>query len=463
MHSLPTRLKHQLPHGTSLKVRPNTVYIVGGSVRDLLLGRSPIDYDLAVAVNPEGFAQRLASRTKGRLVILGKPGLKLYRVVTPSYVFDVSKMAGPSIQNDLMRRDFTINAMAADAANGEIIDAFNGRKDLIAGRVHMVSEAAFRQDPVRLIRAFRMAASLDFRLSTQTAQAIQTQVSLIANSAGERVWSELLKILEARRSVRFIRQMAACGLLETILPEITVSCCQPPSYQPSDTFNHILDAFSELETHLLDSSAMIAPAMAAGTLSKTLIPKGLLKFALFLKDFAGSPLANQVDEGSSQNGPAAHLRRRFKMSNKQANYIDFIIQHYQMPLSLFNAFQKRQLPDTAVTRLFMSSGDKLPDLLLYAKAIITADSNNRYDRSKKFSIFAQDLLNRFYSVFLPRSNAPPLITGKDLISYFNMSPSPAFRFLLDRVETDRLTGRIQTKGEALDLVDHLLQDRLIKI
>ncbi len=247
MHLYPTKLQQSLPPGTAPPVNPKTVYIVGGSVRDLLLGRSPLDYDLAVAVDPKRFARQLASHTKGRLVELGKPGQMIYRVVTSSNVFDVSGLAGPTIEADLSQRDFTINAMAADAATGDIIDVFNGREDLLSGRVHMVSEAVFRQDPVRLVRAFRMAAVYNFHLSAQTAAAVQTHAALIARSAGERVWSELLKTLEARRSVCSVRQMAACGLLQTILPEINTNCPQAPSGRHAGAVTDTIKAYSALE------------------------------------------------------------------------------------------------------------------------------------------------------------------------------------------------------------------------
>ena len=461
MKYIPKRFDLPLPHGTALDVHPNSVFIVGGSIRDLLLGRIPIDYDLAVAIDPENFAQRLASNTGGRLVVLGKPGLKLYRVVTSSHVFDISKLAGPTIEEDLHKRDFTINAMAADLANGNIIDIANGRNDLISKRIRMVSEAAFAKDPIRLVRAFRMAASFNFRISRATADAIQMQAPLIAETAGERIWSELAKILETSQSVRFVRQMANSGLLQIILPEIFTSRREAHLSDSTDTngFEYILAAYLELEERLLDPSEILAAFGIIGKQSPFTIPCGLLKFALLLKDLAEPPPLNLAKQNIVTNRPIEPIRRRLRMSNRETNYIESIILNHQKMLSLFYSFQKQRLSDTAVTRLFMACKDKLPDLILYVQSILASGTDCSTLQKKNFAMFALEMQNRYCNVYIPISDAPPLLTGKDLISHFNISPSPIFKFLLNSVEIDRLAGRIHTKGEALKLAGQLLKKK----
>ena len=461
MKHLPNRIDLPLPHGTSLEVHPNTVFIVGGSIRDLLLGRMPIDYDLAVAIDPENFAQRLASCTGGRLVVLGKREFKLYRVVTSSHVFDISKLAGQTIEEDLHKRDFTINALAADLANGNIIDIANGRNDFVSKRIHMVSEAAFAKDPIRLVRAFRMAASFNFRISRATSDAIQLHAPLIAETAGERIWSELTKILETHHSVSFVRQMANCGLLQIILPEIATRRREATSVDSAGTtgFDHILAAYSELEERLRDPSQILAAQSIQGKQSPLTTSYRLLKFALLLNNLAEPPPLNLAKKNSIKDKPIEPVRRRLRLSNRETNYIESIILNYKKILSLYHSFQKQRLSDTAVTRLFMACEDKLPDLILYVQSILVTNTDFSTLQKKNFSMFAQDLQDRYYSVYTPLSDAPPLLTGKDLISHFNVSPSPIFKFLLNSVETDRLAGRIHTKGEALELVDQLMQEK----
>ena len=457
---LPIRLQHPLPPGTAPEVNPQSVYIVGGSVRDLLLGRAPLDYDLAVAGDPQRFARRLAGQTKGRIVVLGKSDQTIYRVVTPANVFDVSGLGGPTIEADLNRRDFTINAMAVDAATGDIIDVLNSREDLLSGRIQIVSNSVFRQDPIRLVRAFRLAAIFDFRLSAETTAAIQAQASLIARSAGERIWSELLKILETRRSARFVNQMAVCGLLEAILPEINFRNNQPSGHHPSMVGNFPFEAaYSELEKLLIDPSSVIPQKLSPDAWPQTAVRGALLKFALLIQDSATPPHGTRKTQRMLPNEVVYQIYRRLRMSNRQAKYIDHINRHHKKPFALFTAYRKKRLSKTAVTRLFMTSGDILPDLLLNTTAVVAAGSKDTDDHGEKFSEFARDLLQRFYFDFKPLSIAPPYLTGKDLITTFNMKPSPAFKFLLNRIETDRLAGRIHSKSEALDRVSQLLRDR----
>ncbi len=133
-------------------------YLVGGCVRDLLLGRPPDDYDVAVLGDSQAYAQTLAAAAGGRIVEIGKPAFRLWRVIAPGGIIDVTAAAGATIAEDLRHRDFTINAMALDITTGAIIDVTGGRQDLTAETIRMVSAAAFRNDPVRLIRAFRLQA-----------------------------------------------------------------------------------------------------------------------------------------------------------------------------------------------------------------------------------------------------------------------------------------------------------------
>ena len=109
-------------------------YMVGGSVRDLLRGESPLDIDIVVSDNPERFALEMATCTSGRLVKIGKSNQPLYRIVTPKVSFDVSAMHGATIEDDLKTRDFAINAMALELSSRQIIDPCNGRKDLAQRR-----------------------------------------------------------------------------------------------------------------------------------------------------------------------------------------------------------------------------------------------------------------------------------------------------------------------------------------
>jgi poly(A) polymerase len=167
------------------------VFLVGGCVRDLLLGRRPADIDLVVTGDARAYAQRLAAARGGRMVDIGTPRFRLYRVAAAGQLIDVSPAAGADIREDLQRRDFTINSLALNIASGELIDIAAGREDLAAGVIRMVSDDAFRADPVRLLRAFRLAAQFNFSIEPRTLAAIAGDAARIAGSAGERLRAEL--------------------------------------------------------------------------------------------------------------------------------------------------------------------------------------------------------------------------------------------------------------------------------
>jgi tRNA nucleotidyltransferase/poly(A) polymerase len=443
---------------------PRQVYLVGGSVRDLLLGRRPLDLDLAVTGNPRTFAQQLAAHTGGRLVPLGKPGLMLYRIVSGSRIMDVSAVAGRSISEDLQRRDFTINAIAIDLAGGDIIDVCGGRTDLATRRVRMVSRSAFEQDPVRLIRTFRMAAVLRFEVTPDTAAAVRNQAVLITKPAGERVRDELLKILETGRAADAITQMADCGLLSAMFPELAAIRRERPDQKPRyNRFEHTLKAFSEIETLLADPRTVIPCDIDPAVWSLAPIPAATLKLAILLHELvrpsAGSNKLRRFQPLPVDVAGVKTICSRFKMSKRQTHYVEFIAQNHRWPLLLFEAHRRNRLSNRAVSRFFITAAGKTPDLFIHAAADAAAGSCETGGPKKSFAGFAKGLLRRYFTEFLPRKTAPPLLTGRDLIDLLGLQPAPIFTSLLTRVETDRLAGRLHTKEEAIRRVKKMVQRR----
>ena len=464
MPSLPSTPKLPWSQGTFPETLPGQVYLVGGSVRDLLLGRRPLDLDFAVAGNPSTFAQRLAAHTGGRLVPLGKPGLMLYRIVSGSQIMDVSAVFGRSISEDLQRRDFTINAIAIDLAGGDIIDVCGGRADLAARRVRMVSRSAFEQDPVRLIRTFRMAAVLRFEVTPETAAAVRDQAILITKPAGERIRDELLKILETGRAAEAITQMANCDLLSAMLPEFAALRNERPDQKSRcNRFEHTLKAFSEIENLLADPRTVIPCDIDPVVWSLASIPAAILKLAILLHELV-RPSADRNNLRRFLSPPVdcdavKTVCARFKMSNRQTHYIDFIARKHRWPLLLFEAHGRKRLSDRAVSRFFMTAADKTPDLFIHAAADAAGGTCEIGDQEKTFAGFAQGLLQRYFAEFLPRKNSPPLLTGRDLIDFLGLQPAPFFKSLLTRIEADRLAGRLQTKEEAIRRVKKMLHRR----
>jgi tRNA nucleotidyltransferase/poly(A) polymerase len=182
-------------------------YVVGGAVRDLLLGREPLDVDVAV-VDPLAAAKQI----RDRVIRLGDGELTAYRVVDDDLVYDFAELLDHDLTTDLARRDFTINAMAVDLATDELLDHHGGRRDLAARVVRMVRASNFEDDPLRMLKAVRMAIKYDFALDDATLHAIRERASLITTSAQERVTSELAVIFSQSRLRRAVTLLRDTGL-----------------------------------------------------------------------------------------------------------------------------------------------------------------------------------------------------------------------------------------------------------
>ena len=440
---------------SNLKIIPKIkgAYIVGGSIRDIILGRIPLDYDIAVLGNPEKFAKKIAVKKSDHIVEIGKKDHKIIRVISGNKIFDISMVNGNTIEDDLLRRDFTINAMAYSLASEKIIDSTGGMKDIADKKIRMVSDTAFDRDPVRLIRAYRMGASLDFEIDANTVSVIRKNAKLIKNSAGERIRLEFLKILQTPKSHYFISQMADTGLLFAIFPELTkLRGCFQNRFHQYDVFEHTMRAFFRLE-NILDNKII-------HTIDKN--TASLLKFAILLHD-VGKPLAKSVDSegdvhfyGHGRKGAeiTKKISSRIKLSAKEEYFIDFIIRNHVNPLHLFIAKSKGRLTNKVITRFFIKYGDNTPYLLLHS----IADMKGKGNKGKEeFIEFAKNMISIFFSEFMPRKKMPPLVTGNDLINEFGLSPSPLFKKILSNVEEARLSNKINTRQEALLLVKKLLK------
>lgn len=455
-------------------------YIVGGTTRDLLLGQTPADYDIAVQGDPEKYAEALGRHMGGRLVPMGKPGKMVYRFVSGKHVVDITPVRGPAIESDLALRDFTINAMAVDLATGALIDPFDGQQDLAARTVRMVDEGAFEADPLRLLRAFRMAACLAFTLTADTLSAITTHATLIRLSAGERIREELFKILATPHCHPHLVRMSDCGLLDTIFPELTpLRGCSQNRHHSYDVLNHTLAACGQLEKlmvehtgHLPFSPPAVAPGNNRGHHMRRERPGkpadknvACLKLALLLHD-TGKPTCKIVDAtgaihfyGHEKTGAktAAVVCDRIRCSRAEHQFISSIISNHARPLQLFHLDKKKTLSNKAVTRLFMTGGDHIPYLLLHAAADMLGKGEAARADAQPFISFLKKLAARFYMEYMPRKASPPLLTGQDLIREFGLSPSPLFANILQRVEEARLSEKQMDRLAALSLVNLLLK------
>jgi poly(A) polymerase len=447
------------------------VYIVGGSVRDLLYGKKPSDYDIVVEGDPGLVARRLAAKINACIVEFGKAGQKIIRVIGADHRFDIMPVNGRSIDEDLRRRDFTINAMALDLATGNLIDRFGGLGDLAEKKIRMVSDEAFRRDPVRLIRAFRLKASLELGIARETENAISKEAHLITGAAGERVREEFFKILKCGNSHDSIFQMAHNGLLYYILtpgPKIEKNWIgKDLSFE---TIQHILSPYQQLEG-LLKELAQLLPTVGR-RLSEDVDQNRaiLLKFAASLtiarllvtrqRSYPRNTIAVGVDNDDAITR-ATEVCRRLRCSRKETDFIEILLKNETRTLALFNARQKMPKFQKAMMRFFMDCGNSASPALLFAMANVKGAADPTGPLEQQFSDFILKLMETYYVVFRQEASLPPLLNGHDLITEFGLAPSPVFRQILEELRAERLLNLAMTRPEAIAIVKEMIRRQRI--
>jgi tRNA nucleotidyltransferase/poly(A) polymerase len=454
-----------LPHHLG-ECRPGA-YLVGGSVRDLIRGITPMDYDIAVGSDPEGFARRMAERVHGRLVVLGKKRFSVYRVVSAHWVLDVTAYKGRDICQDLLARDFTINTLACDLTTGRIIDVTGGIEDLHNGVIRMVSPAIFQKDPIRLIRAFRMAAMLGFHIDSETMHAISQQADLIATTAAERIWYELIRIMACAEAFRILLEMAGTRVLFHIMPELiqleNLFVNQNDIY---DVFNHSLRVVEALERLIRIPDAGLPPGAVDFVGKMEWRVRALLKLSALLHD-----IAKPVCRSGDKNAPRCAVEhaakgatmvqiigRRLRLSNHDRQWVSALVLRHQDPLSLFLSLQGgiEQTPPE-MGRFLRQWGELTPYLILLSLADHMAGGSSNPVSNPSIIDFLKNLLaDHFKRELLGRSL--PVLTGLDLINSFRLEPSPLVGALLQRVMELQLAGEIINRQEAIAWVAANLSD-----
>jgi tRNA nucleotidyltransferase/poly(A) polymerase len=454
-----------LPFDTNIFPHKRGIFVVGGSIRDLMCDRTPIDYDVVVECDPATFANRLASKTSGRLVELGKHGQVMRRVITKNLLFDIMPLNGTTIDEDLLQRDFTVNAMAVAVSSGSLIDRLGGRQDLASHKIRMVNKDVFRKDPVRLIRAYRLAAAFDFTIDADTRKVLARDANLVSQSAGERVREEFFKILQCTGSHACLAGMAHSGLLFYVFPELlALKNDRLNGAGPETLFDQTIDSYHFLEK-LLNAGGQLIKVPAdmlfrdIGTDRAT-----LLKWAILFHDLGVPTPQFPTDEKFKyfsdhvlkSAAMARKICRRLRFSGRQTDRIDQVIANHIEPFLLFQAHQENIPHQKAFARFFMRCRDLTPDILLHALAIFLAKKDSQDQGRKGFSDFIQMLIENYYSVLQPRASLPPPLTGNDLINEFGLKPSAEFKRILGRIEEAHLTKQVLTRQQALKLVEELI-------
>ncbi len=479
------------------------IYLVGGCVRDRLLGRPVCDLDITVNGDGISLARRLAdhfggayfpldlNRSAGRALLRDQHDQRL--------VVDVARFRGLNLEEDLAGRDFTINALASTArAPTDVIDRHGGLADLDAGRIHPVSASSIRDDPLRALRAVRQALELGFALTPETERLIRRDGHLLASVSGERIRDEMSRLLATPDAATQLSYLDNLGVLTTVIPELEpLRNLSQPQPHHLDVLAHSLTTVRVLEdliagwlvAHAVDGPgegpvpdarlgiADDGTSRVLGHFASRLVKHLLhiaggdrsrlvtLKLAALLHD-SGKLEARTVDEDGRirflrhANVGAeiiARVMHRLRFSNAEIRLAETIVRHHMRPLLL--AAQKRVSP-RAVYRFFRDTGDAGVDILLLTladhKATVAPDAEDpRWPRLERLAV---RMLTDFWERPRQRVTPPPIIDGNDLLKELDLQPGPRIGDLLELVREAQVCGRVSTRDEALSLLRAILEE-----
>jgi putative nucleotidyltransferase with HDIG domain len=473
-----------------LRARSVEAYLVGGCVRDWLLGRSSHDIDFAVAGDAVKLARQVADRMRGAFVLLDEERCT-GRVVTRGedgqrLFIDFARLQGDDIITDLSRRDFTVNAIAVAVADVEslshVIDPYDGRRDVQLGLVRAVSETAFRDDPLRTLRAVRIAAEMEASIEQGTEELLRRAVRLIANVSAERVRDELARILALPGAAQNLRYLDELGLLTTVIPELeTLKGVEQSEPHYLDVFEHSLETVGRLEgvIHALKGyegegelslvPLLLSPfsrrlsAHLSQPISGDRTRLTVLKLAALLHDL-GKPATRSVDDEGGihfygHEGEGAEvvgaILRRLRFGGSEVALAKTIVANHMRPCLLAG---QEVVTRRAVYRFFRDTGDTGVDtLLLYlADHLATWGPNLRMARWRRRVESVASMLADYYERHQKVISPPKLISGHDLMEEFGLEGGPRIGELLEAVREAQAEGEVRTQEDALALVEGLL-------
>jgi putative nucleotidyltransferase with HDIG domain len=415
-------------------------YLAGGCVRDFLLDKSPQDYDITTAAKPEQI-QRLFPHT---IPVGAQFGVMLVMMDDEPFEIATFRFDGPyldgrrpshvrygSLQEDILRRDFTINGMVYDPIDDRIIDLVGGKKDLEERRIRAIGNPRqrFEEDRLRMIRAVRFAASLRFEIENETFAAIRQLAPTLTQVSWERIGEEITRILVEGGARTGFELLETTGLLKVVLPEIEAmkGTEQSPDHHPEgDVFTHTMLTLSHLES-----------------------PTETLAYGCLLHD-VGKPVCMRRDReritfyGHTETGAAMaeQVLIRLKRGRAARERVAYLVR---------NHLRHTQAPKMRLSTLkrFLRE-DGIDELLELARIdALSASGDLQYYRfcKEKLAELQQEEIH-----------PTPLLRGGDLIE-MGFTPGPIFTDILKRVEDAQLGGELTSHEEAVEWVNRYYGNR----
>ena len=474
------------------------VYLVGGAVRDALLGRDSHDLDFALPRGAIRLARRVANRLgaafypldeerdTARVILRGKDGAQTS--------LDFASFRGGSLEDDLRGRDFTLNALAWEPRAQTLHDPLGGAEDLRKKRLRACASTTFQDDPIRVLRGVRLAASLGLHILPKTRAAMKSAAPLLEQTSPERRRDELFSILGGSQPAAAIRALALLGALPATLPELPAlkGVRQSPPHL-HDVWEHTLRTLSHLESILDVLSPVYREEKAADLLNGLLTlrlgryrealaahfdraltvgrsRRSLLFFAALYHDIA-KPQCRSVEpngrirffkhevEGANQ---AALRAASLRLSGEEIAALERIIRNHMRIHFHVQRMEEEGKPPSrrAIYRFFHDTGEEGVDVILLSLADLRAAREHTLPQEAWAAALdvSRILLENWWEKPEETIAPPALLNGRDILSAFSLSPGPRIGALLEAVREAQATGRVHTREEALALCQTLLEE-----
>ena len=465
------------------------LYLVGGAVRDLLLNRVSHDLDFAIPEDAIQIARRVANALHADFYILDE-SFDTARVILSADngardILDFAAFRGSDLETDLRGRDFTINAIAFDLRNQTILDPLGGASDLRAKLIRACSDTSLKDDPIRILRAVRQAAALDFKIEAGTRKAMKLAAPLLPNISPERQRDELFKILEGPRPDASLRALEMLGVFQYFLPELSAMKGVEQSIpHVHDVWEHTLSVMQNLEGILaslaLGYDADKTDDLFTGFLTARLgryreqfaehfnqalntdrSMRALLFFAALYHDVS-KPATKSVEEtgrirffGHDQLGAKAVVKRThaLNLSNDEMERMKIIIENH-MRFHFFTSRmegEKEEPSRKAIYRFFRDAGEGGVDLVLLGLADLRGTRGHTLTQESWIAALdvARILLENYWEKPEETIAPPRLLNGLDVMNEYQLEAGPLVGQLLEAIREAQATAKVSTREGAL--------------
>ena len=444
----------------------NEIYLVGGCVRDFFLGNISYDRDLIVTdEEADTFARKLSDFFNGKYIPLDEEN-KIYRVVLPDKInyFDITNPVENSLENDIKRRDLTINAIAVNIKTGEIPSfCLGGIEDLNKKILREISEKNFTDDPLRLLRIFRFYSSLGFEPAENLIHIASKYSNLINKPAKERIEYELMKLFNGKYCAESLILMDKTGILEQLFPIVKELKQIPPNqHHHLDLFHHSIETVKQVQIIYENSSEEVKSHMDRTDFGG--FPRiAHLKLACLLHDI-GKPSTWTIEENTQRHRFIKHdsegeklcvpILKNLCFSNKQIEYISYIIKKHMYPSAVVSAPDMsektmmrylRKSEDNAIDNILIAQADRLSALGPEITGEIVNNNINALNNLMDFCIETRKNIKPL----------PKLLDGNEIMQILNIKPSPKLGEILDTLREAQISGDITTKEEAVNFIKTL--------